>query len=412
MTTSDRREFLFTAGAGMAATWLAPSLEFLHPALPQAKVPLALIGAGRQGRAILGELATIGGCEVVAVCDNDETRLTAALRRVEKAKGYASAAEMLAKETAIAGVLIATPTHLHKEFVLAVIAAKKHVYCESPLASTLEDCTAIAAAARDSKQVCAAGFQARSNPVYALARSFFKAGTLRDLAFLRAQNNKKTSWRTAGSTPERDRELNWHLDPKISLGLLGELGSQQFDVFHWFLGRHPVSVRARGDLRLHKDGREIPDTVNAEFLFDDGLRLDYSCTLANSFEGRFEVIAGAMAAIKLAWTHGWMFKEADAPTQGWEVYANRQQFHDQQGITLIADATKLASQGKLQEGVGLPYSSLYYALADFINAIANAKPAATSFADGARSSAVGILAHRALVEKKDVAIDPQLLAGL
>ena len=31
-----------------------------------------------------------------------------------------------------------------------------------------------------------------------------------------------------------------------------------------------------------------------------------------------------------------MFKEADAPTQGWEVYANRQQFHNAEGITLIA----------------------------------------------------------------------------
>ncbi|HUR28511.1 MAG TPA: Gfo/Idh/MocA family oxidoreductase, partial [Planctomycetota bacterium] len=316
------------------------------------------------------------------------------------------------KEPTIAAVVIATPTHVHKDLVLQALAAKKHVYCETPLASTLEDLSAIAAAARASTQICAAGFQARSNPVYALARSFHKTGTLRELALCRAQNHKKTSWRTAGSTPERDRELNWHLDPKLSLGLLGELGTQQLDVFHWFLGRQPVSVRARGELRLFKDGREIPDTVAAEFTFDDGLRLETSLTLANSFEGRFEVIAGAMAAIKLAWTHGWMFKEADAPTQGWEVYANRQQFFNEQGITLIADATKLASQGKLQAGVGLPYTSLYYALADFVAAAASGKPASCSLSDGARTTAVGIHAHRALVESKEIAIDPQFLAGL
>ena len=412
MKLTDRREFLFSTTAGMAGTLLAPALERLHPNFEDPKVALAVIGAGRQGRAILGELATIQGCEVVAVCDSDDTRLQAALRRAGTAKGYASASDMLAKETGIAGVVIATPTHLHKDLVLASIAAKKHVYCETPLASTLEDLNAIAAAGRASKQICAAGFQGRSNPVYGLARTFHKAGALRQLALLRAQNHKKTSWRTAGSTPERDRELNWHLDPKISLGLLGEMGTQQFDVFHWFLGRHPISVRARGDLRLHKDGREIPDCVRAELVFDDGLCLDYSCTLANSFEGRFEVLAGEMAAIKLAWTHGWMFKEADAPTAGWEVYANRQQFHNEQGITLIADATKLASQGKLQAGVGLPYTSLYYAMSDFIGAIANAKPAACNFIEGARTSAVGILAHRALAEKSEIAIDPQLLASL
>ena len=71
----------------------------------------------------------------------------------------------------------------------------------------------------------------------------------------------------------------------------------------------------------------------------------------------------------MAWSHGWMFKEADAPTQGWEVYANRQQFHNDEGITLIADATKLASQGKLKQGVGLPHDSLYYSLFDFLKAI-------------------------------------------
>ena len=412
MSPTDRRDFLLSAGAGVAATWLAPGLELLHPVLPAEKIPLGLIGAGRQGRAILGELATLEGCEVVAVADSDESRLSAALRRAERAKGYASADELLAKEPSVAAVIVATPTHAHRAIVEACLAAKKHVYCETPLAHTLEDAQAIAKAAASTGVVAAAAFQGRANPVYLLARSFFKAGTLRELAYLRAQNHKKTSWRTAGSTPERDRELNWHLDPKLSLGLLGELGTHQLDVLHWFVGRHPVSVRARGDLRLHKDGREIPDTVQAQFLFDDGLALDWSCTLANSLGGRHEVLGGAMGAIKLAWTHGWMFKEADAPTQGWEVYANRQQFHDEQGITLIADATKLAAQGKLQEGVGLPYSSLYYSLADFLKAIAEKKAPACSLADAARTTIVGVLAHRALTERAEVAIDPKLLEGI
>ena len=71
------------------------------------------------------------------------------------------------------------------------------------------------------------------------------------------------------------------------------------------------------------------------------------------------MFCGSNASIKLAWTAGWMFKEADAPTQGWEVYANRQQYFNDEGITLIADATKLASQGKLKEGIGLQNDSIY-----------------------------------------------------
>ena len=93
-----------------------------------------------------------------------------------------------------------------------------------------------------------------------------------------------------------------------------------------------------------------------------------------------------------------MFKESDAPTQGWEVYANKQQFHNDTGITLIAGATKLAEQGKLKDGVGLPNSSLFYSLEAFIKAAAGQGKVACSAADGARTTIVAILANKALVD--------------
>ncbi|MBI5362974.1 MAG: Gfo/Idh/MocA family oxidoreductase [Planctomycetes bacterium] len=413
MTPHDRREFLALGAAGFAAAFLEPDPALLFPRM-SAETPLdvAVIGAGRQGRAILGELATIEGARVVAVCDVDEARRGAAEKRASGAKAYASHAELLSKEASVAAVVVATPTHLHRAIVLDALAAGKHVFCEAPLAHTLEDLAALSAAARSAKTVVAAGFQGRANPIYLLARSFHKAGALRELATLHAQNHKKTSWRTPGSSPEREKELNWHLDPTLSLGLEGEFGAHQLDVFHWFTGRHPVFVRGSGALRLHKDGRAMPDTVRVETTFEDGLAATWSGTLANSLRGRREILAGEMAAFDLAWTHGWMFKEADAPTAGWEVYANRQPFHTEQGITLIADATKLAAQGKLQEGVGLPFTSLYYSLADFVKAASSGGKPACSFSDGARSTAVAILAHAAVATGKEQAIDPKLLEAL
>ena len=120
-------------------------------------------------------------------------------------------------------------------------------------------------------------------------------------------------------------------------------------------------------------------------------------------------IYGTNAAIKLAWSHGWMFKESDAPTQGWEVYANRQQFHNDEGITLIAVATKLAEQGKLKEGIGLPHPSLYYALADWVKAIGSGGTPAWTISEAARATVVGIAANDAVRTAKPVEID---LSGL
>lgn len=396
MSEPDRRDFLrFSAGtAALAlASELLPTLE----AAPRAEgLEVALVGCGKQGRAILGELSKIEGLKVAALCDVFESRLASARRRAGELPCFKSHTELLAGAPGATAWIVATPTHLHKEIVLAGLAAGKHVYCEAPLAASLEDARAIARAARGAKGVFQCGLLARSNPVYLLAHSFAKSGALRDHVRARAQFHRKSSWRTSASNPEEERAHNWILDPKLSLGLLGEAGTHAFDVAHWFWNAYPVAVRAGGSLQLYKDGRELPDTVLAELEFPEGRALSYSATLASSFEGQHELFQGSMATIKLAQTAGWMFKEADAPTQGWEVYANRQQFHEEQGITLIADATKLAKLGKLKEGVGLPNPPLYYALADFVRSILGEKPVATGADEGLRAAAVAIRAHQAL----------------
>jgi hypothetical protein len=116
-----------------------------------------------------------------------------------------------------------------------------------------------------------------------------------------------------------------------------------------------------------------------------------------------------MAAIKLVWTFGWMFKEADAPTQGWEVYANRQTFHNDEGITLIADATKLAAQGRLTQGVGLPNTPLYYALESFLKSVSEGAEVVCPVGDALRTTLVAIQAARAVREGAELAIDPASL---
>jgi len=408
----DRRSFVSHAAGTLAALSLIPEAMPAPVRRRGAPLPIALIGVGRQGRqAILPELAKIDAVKVVAVCDNDPSRLEAGVSRAPGSQGYATHKELLDKAKDVKAVILATPTHLHKDIALDCIAAGKHVYCEAPMASTIEDCKAIAAAARGSKTVFACALEGRSNPVYALSRSFFRSGVLREMVSMRAQAHEKTSWRTPSPDAAREKARNWKLDKDVSIGLAGELGTMQFDVFHWFRGEYPISVSGAGSIRLHKDGREVADTVSCGLTFADGVRLEYNATLANSFQGRHEILHGSDAAIKLAWTAGWMFKEADSPTQGWEVYANRTQIYSQEGITLIADATKLASQGKLKEGVGIPNPPLYYSLSDFFTSVLEGKPPVASADEGARASIVGILANKAVVTGTTIAIDPALMKG-
>ncbi|MBX3363398.1 MAG: Gfo/Idh/MocA family oxidoreductase [Phycisphaeraceae bacterium] len=410
MTTTDRRHFLLQTTGALSVLSLVPEAALARPSV-RLSGTVGLIGAGRHGRTLMAELQKIDGVKIGAICDVDEGRLQAAVRRAPGAEAFADYRAMLDRRADITAIVVATPTHLHRAPAVDSLQAGRHVYCETPLAHTIDDARAIAAAARSAKTVFASALEGRSNPVYQLARGFFRSESVRDLVSMRAHNHRKTNLRVAVPPGGDDRAANWRLDPEISLGLAGEWGVQQMDVFLWYTDRLPVRVHGWGQNRAFLDEqRRVADTIGLDFTFDDGAHLAYEATACNSYEGRYEVLHGTNAAIKLAWSNAWMFKEADAPTQGWEVYARRTQFHTDEAIILIAGATQLAQQGKLeQEGGRLPHSPQYYALADFLSCIQTGAAPAASAADGARATMMAIAANQAVRSGTAVAIDPEQL---
>lgn len=406
---SPNRRSLIQASAGGALAFALNPL--LHAAQPRLKAPvkIALVGAGRQGRGILAELAKFEDVTLAGVCDIDERRLKSASRRAKGAPTYASMDALLEGQPDLDAIVIATPSHLHRAPAEQALAAGKHVYCEAPLATTVADAKAIVAAARKAERVFQTGLLGRANPVYALARSFVRTGAIRDVFSMRAQTHIKNSWRTPASDPARERALNWRLDPEVSLGLAGEFGVHQFDVVHWYTGQYPSSVRATGGVMAWRDGREVADTVHVQHRYPSDAQLDWSGTLGNTYGETQEELFGTMGTVRLAWSHGWMFKESDAETLGWEVYANRQQFHNDEGITLIADATQLAAQGKLTDGVGLPHPSLYYGLETFLKSVTEGAPVACSAEEGMRATVVAVQTDQALRSGEEIAITPEML---
>lgn len=402
----DRRDFLSRTAGALAGFALAPDLSLVGPRRLQEPKSVAIVGVGRQGRAIIAELQKIDGVQIAALADTNPARIRTAQERAPRAEAFPDHRALLEKRRDLDAVIVATPTHRHRAVVEDVLAANKHCYCEAPLAHTADDARAIAAAAaaRPSR-VFMAGLHARSNPVYQLARTFYLTDAFRDFVGGQAQYHRKTSWRFPASGNASAREVNWRLDPEVSLGLAGELGVHQFDVYHWFRGSAPASVSGGGSIRLHRDGRELADTVHLWLRWEDGSAVTWGGTLANSHGGQVESLHGTNAALRLAWTHGWMFKEIDAPSLGWEVYALRQQFHADEAIILIANATELAARGQLQTGVGLPYSPLYYALADFLRSVTYPNvPVPCTAADGLRATLVAIAASEAVVRGTTVTV--------
>src|SRR6266545_2542440 len=380
----NRREFLKGGSFATLMTMLG-GVELITPAPVRAvdletlvpfQVKCAVVGLGAWGREILGTLSRLKTAQLVAVCDTYPVSLKRAAGSAPKAQGVEDYRKIL-DDKEVKAVIIGTPTHKHREIVIAALQAGKHVYCEAPLAHTIEDARAIALAAKAArKQVFQAGLQTRSSAQRRFLLDFIRTGAAGKTVKAHAQWHKKQSWRATSANADREKELNWRLNRETSVGLIGEIGIHQIDALAWFFNARPVSVTGFGSTVQWRDGRDVPDTVEAVFEFSEGARLTCACTLANSFDADYELLYGTDAAIMTRGNKAWMFKEVDSPLLGWEVYARKDQFYKETGIALIANATKLTNLGdKATEEVPFSSTALQSALETFlsnVNAISTA----------------------------------------
>ena len=402
------------------------------------QVKCGVIGLGARGREVLGTLALLKEGSVAAICDTYAASLRRASEAAPKATKHSDYQEILANKE-IQAVIVATPTHQHRQVVIDALQAGKHVYCEAPLANTVEDARAIALAAKAAvKQVFQSGLQMRSDPQRHFLLQFIRSGAMGKNLMARTQWNKKLSWRFTSPNSEREREINWRLRKETSLGLVGELGLHQIDAASWFLNVKPTAVNGFGSVMHWEDGREVADTVQAVFEFPGGLTLTHASTLANSFDSDHEVYFGTDSAIMVRGNKAWMFKEADAPLLGWEVYARKDEFYKETGIALVANATKLVAQGdKPVEDAPYQNTSLSYALEAFaanVNEIGAAvedfnatfnpndtkalvkylgeikRQPAAGFKEGYEATVVAIKASEAVQKQQRVTIPKELFA--
>src|SRR5574338_1515197 len=102
------------------------------------KTRVAIAGLGRAAKVIhipalrkLAEVEIVGGYDPVA--------------QTSDFPSFASLPELLATKPDI--VVIATPPESHRDIAIAALDAGAHVFCEKPLANTVEEADAIAAAA-------------------------------------------------------------------------------------------------------------------------------------------------------------------------------------------------------------------------------------------------------------------------
>ena len=414
----SRRDFLSTGGIAASLLGFSRAVEIradpprTNVRRGSANIGIGLIGYGPRGREIASTLIRVPGAQLAAICDNYPPMLRRAQRDIPEATRHEDY-RVLLDNPAIRAVIIATPTHLHKQVALDALQAGKNVYCEAPLASSIEDARIMAMAARDvsKDQIFQVGQTYRSNPQHRSVFQFIRSGAIGRPVMGRAQWHARQSWRRTSPNADRVRALNWRLDPTVSVGLMGEAGIHQMDIAHWVLGALPTSVIGFGQVMAWNDGREVPDTVQAVFKFPSGMRMIFDATLASSFDDAYEVFYGTDSTI-LFRDRGkaWMFKEVDAPMLGWEVYARKDKFYKETGIALLANATQLDAQNQdPTEDDPNVETPLWYALNEFMDnhEFGPYLPAA-DYQRGLEAAVIAIESNRAITQETRIDIDPAL----
>ena len=374
------------------------------------KVHCALVGFGEWGREIAQTLGRLPEANLMAICDTYDVMLKRAQRSVPQASRHSDYRELLDNPD-IQAIIVATPTHLHRDIVIDALDAGKNVYCEAPIASSIEDARAIAKAAEKAEnQIFQSGLLYRSEPQYRSVFGFIRSGALGRPSMARMQWHTKQSWRRASPNAEREIAQNWRLDETLSSGLIGEVGMQQMEAAAWFLAERPVAVTGFGHVTFWNDGRTVPDTVQAIFELPSGVNLIYDASLVSSFDAAYEIYYGSNSTIMLRDSKAWMFKEVDAPLLGWEVYARKDRFYKEEGIALVANATKLDAQAAdpADDDPNVE-SPLWYALKEFMdNHFFGPYPPNSDYIRGYESAVIGIKANEAIMNKTKVMLDNSL----
>lgn len=194
---------------------------------------LGIVGMGSAARQLLPAVEKVPGIRLAAICDPlAEVREPAAQRY--GVPGVAGIEDLLACD--IDAVYIATPTDLHAQHVIASAHAGKHILCEKPMATTLDEAQAMIDAAARAGVTFNVGHSHSYDEPYHAMRAIVASGELGRARLM--HNIYYSDWVYRPRRPEE-------LDENLGGGITFRQGAHQFDILRLIGGGLVKSVRAQ-----------------------------------------------------------------------------------------------------------------------------------------------------------------------
>src|SRR3989442_492722 len=199
----SRRTFVGDGGAALAFTIVPRHVLGRGFRAPSDTLNIACIGVGGRGREDVKGVATEN---IYALCDVDDATAAETYAKYPRAKRYKDFRELLEREAKrIDAVVIATPDHTHAPAPTLAMKTGQHVYCEKPLARTIDEVRAMVETAKKSKVVTQMGNQGHANEGTRQIREWVEAGAIGTVREVHCCTNRSI-W-----PQEHDRPLEQHV---------------------------------------------------------------------------------------------------------------------------------------------------------------------------------------------------------
>lgn len=225
------------------------------------KIGIGIAGCGAIAQARhIPEYQKNPNAEIIGVFDAVPER-SSSVANAHNVRAYASFEEMLADE-AIQAISICTANRFHAEMSILALKAGKHVLCEKPMATSLEDAQKMVQEAQIAGRNLMIGHNQRLNAAHIHAKALLKSGVIgRPLAFRTAFMHKGPEmW-----SVDRGRDTWFFRRESAFLGAMCDLGIHKIDLMRWMLDDEFEEVSAMFGTLDKRDsaGQPIPVEDNA-----------------------------------------------------------------------------------------------------------------------------------------------------
>lgn len=247
-------------------------------------VNACLIGCGRAGMIHARNYKNkIEKARIIACVDAVEEAAKAAAEELGCDKYYTDYKSIL-NDDSIDAVIIVSPTNLHRQIVVDCANAGKHIFCEKPMAMTVEECDEMVEACEKNNVKLQIGFMRRFDSSFAEAKRLVESGAIGDLVQIHS------------NTRGPSKPQPWMYDLKKSNGILAEVNSHDIDAVRWIADADIESVYAvAGNFRNPEAREEYPDYYDSVLMngtLSNGVHfcIDGAAYVQYGYDSKMEII--------------------------------------------------------------------------------------------------------------------------